>query len=50
MSTNGDITAHTLTHTHTHTHTQLQEYIPNIAASGAQLQPNGRVRIEQVMY
>ena len=27
---------------------QLHEYIPNIAASGAQLQPNGRVRIEQV--
>ena len=26
----------------------LQDYIPNIAASGAQLQPNGRVRIEQV--
>jgi len=26
----------------------LHEYIPNIAASGAVLQPNGRVRIEQV--
>lgn len=26
----------------------LNEYIPNIAASGAVLQPNGRVRIEQV--
>jgi len=27
---------------------KLSEYIPNIAASGAQLQPNGKVRIEQV--
>ncbi|KAJ1483437.1 hypothetical protein T484DRAFT_1800377, partial [Baffinella frigidus] len=26
----------------------LHEYIPNIAASGAVLQPNGRIRIEQV--
>ena len=28
----------------------LNEYIPNIAASGAVLQPNGRVRIEQVIF
>jgi hypothetical protein len=27
---------------------KLSEYIPNIAESGAQLQPNGKVRIEQV--
>jgi len=27
---------------------ELHRYIPNIAESGAQLQPNGRVRIEQV--